>query len=86
MVAIASLKPKMRMEYGDQVVECSLEFKKSFGANCIYTYVIGLIEIDQAHITLRPSGETSKFMSEATPWIQWDKNTIKLTMDGPPRI
>jgi len=83
-VAIASLKPKMRMEYGKQVVECSLEFKKSFGAGCIYTYVIGLIEIDQNHITLRSSGETSKFMSEATPWLQWDKDTIKLTMDGPP--
>lgn len=83
-VSIASLKPKMRMEYGDQVVECSLEFKKSFSNSCIYTYVIGLIEIDQNHITLRPSGETSKFMSEATPWLEWYKEAVKLTMDGPP--
>lgn len=83
-VSVASLKPKMRMEYGDQIVECSFEFKKSFGSSCIYTYVIGLIEIDQNHIMLRPSGETSKFMSEATPWLEWYKDTVKLTMDGPP--
>jgi tellurite resistance protein TerA len=82
-VAIASLKPKMRMEYGDQIVECSFEFKKAFGASFVYTYVIGLIEIDQHDITLRPSGETSKMMSEATPWLAWHKDTVKLTMDGP---
>jgi len=45
--------------------------------------VLGLIEIDQHHITLKPSGETSGFMSEATPWLEWHKDTIKLTMDGP---
>ena len=72
------------MEYGNQVVECSFTFKKSFGSSCIYTYVIGLIEIDQTYITLKPSGETSKFMSEATPWLEWYKETVKLTMDGSP--
>ena len=29
-VSVASLKPKMRMEYGDQVVECAFEFKSGF--------------------------------------------------------
>ncbi len=84
VVSIASLKPKMCMKYGDQVIECSLEYKKSFGESSIYTYVIGLIEIDQNHILLRPSGESSKYMSEATPWLQWYKDTAKITMDGPP--
>ncbi|MEY4588522.1 MAG: hypothetical protein RL497_598 [Pseudomonadota bacterium] len=83
-VSIASLKPKMRMEYGDQIVECAMEFKESFGSSLIYTYVIGLIEIDQNDIHLRPSGETSKKMSEATPWLVWQKEVPKLTMDGPP--
>lgn len=84
VVSIASLKPKMRMEYGDQVVECATEFKKGFGSSMVYTYVIGLIEIDQNDIILRPSGETSKMMSEATPWLEWDRLSPKLTMDGPP--
>ncbi|KNY29267.1 TerD family protein [Pseudobacteroides cellulosolvens] len=83
-VSIASLKPKMRMEYGSHVVECSYEFEKKFGGSFIYTYVIGLIEIDQDNITLKPSGQTSKFMSEATPWLEWHNGTYKLTMDGPP--
>jgi len=29
VVSVASLKPKMRMEYGNEVVECSFEFKNS---------------------------------------------------------
>jgi len=82
-VSVASLKPKMRMEYGDQIIECSFKFKKKFGASFVYTYVIGLIEIDQDNITLKLSGETSSMMSEATPWLSWYKDTIKLTMDGP---
>ena len=84
IVSIASLKPKMRMEYGDQIVECSFEFKSFFGSSCVYTYVIGIIEIDQNNVTLRPSGETSSFMSEATPWLEWSGGKIKLTMDGSP--
>ena len=61
-----------------------MEFKKGFGSSFVYTYVIGLIEIDQTEISLRPSGETSKMMSEATPWLEWDKLSPKLTIDGPP--
>ncbi len=83
-VAIASLKPKMRMEYGDQVVECAFEFKKGFGSGCVYTYVIGIVEIDRQQIELRPSGVTSKFMSEATPWLRWSQGGVELSMDGPP--
>ncbi|MFZ4856768.1 MAG: TerD family protein [Desulfuromonadaceae bacterium] len=93
-VSVASLKPRMRMEYGSQVVECAFDFnlKKECGffsgllgilPRFEYTYVIGLIEIDQNHIILKPSGVTSSSMSEATPWLVWDKDTVKLTMDGP---
>ena len=82
-VSVASLKPRMRMEYGDQVVECAFEFQKRFGSSFVYTYVIGIIQIDQDSISLKPSGMTSRAMSEATPWLVWDKGEVKLTMDGP---
>lgn len=83
-VSVASLKPKMRMEYGDQVVECAFEFKKTgFFSGSIYTYVIGLIEIDQDSILLSPSGTTSKSGSEATPWLSRKGEKLELTMDGP---
>lgn len=83
-VSVASLKPKMRMEYGDQVVECAFEFKSGFFSSMIYTYVIGLIEIDLDHIELSPSGATSKTGSEATPWLSRKGDTLVITMDGPP--
>ncbi len=84
-VSVASLKPKMRMEYGNQVVECAFDFKPgSFDEDeGIYTYVIGLIEIDQECIALSPSGETSDCGSEATPWLSWSNGKLELTMDGP---
>ena len=82
-VSVASLKPKMRMEYGDQVVECAFEFKKGFFSSMIYTYVIGLIEIDQDSIQLSPSGTTSKKGSEATPWLTRKGDSLQLTVDGP---
>lgn len=82
-VSVASLKPTMRMEYGNQIVECSCEYKKGFFNNMIYTYVIGIIEIDQDSITLKPSGVTSRAGSEATPWLTRIGDELKLTMDGP---
>lgn len=82
-VSVASLKPKMRMEYGDQVVECAFEFKSGFFSGLIYTYVIGQIEIDNDFILLSPSGTTSKAGSEATPWLTRKGGKIELTMDGP---
>ena len=83
VVPIASLKPTMRMEYGNQIVECAFEFKKGFFSSMIYTYVIGIIEIDQDNIQLQPSGVTSKTGSEATPWLTRVGDEVKLTMDGP---
>lgn len=82
-VSVASLKPKMRMEYGDQIVECAFEFKDGFFSSAIYTYVIGLIEIDLDHIELSPSGKTSKSTSEATPWLSRKGDKLEITMDGP---
>jgi tellurite resistance protein TerA len=84
-VSVASLKPRMRMEYGDQVVECAFDFRrgKHAGDSAVYTYVIGTAVIDADRITLGPSGRTSAPHSEQTPWLQWYGNDARLTMDGP---
>ncbi|KAF0866058.1 TerD family protein [Pseudomonas sp. LD120] len=82
-VSVASLKPRMRMEYGDQVVECAFEFKGGFFSSLIYTYVLGTIEIDGDEICISPSGVTSKTGSEATPWLTRKGDKVELTMDGP---
>lgn len=86
-ISVASLKPKMRMEYGSQVVECVFDFSqpqpaqsKSFfskvlgsigGDSLIYTYVIGLAIVDGETAEIRPSGVVSAPMSEATPRLSW---------------
>lgn len=84
-VSVASMKPKMRMEYGNQVVECAFDFSSSKAASdsSIYTYVIGMAIIDGHTIVLTPSGKTSKQSSENTPWLQWNGEKVKMTMDGP---
>lgn len=84
-VSVASMKPKMRMEYGDQVVECAFDFTSSRAAadSSIYTYVIGTAIIDGDTIVLAPSGQTSQPASENTPWLQWDGMQARLTMNGP---
>jgi tellurite resistance protein TerA len=84
-VSVASMKPKMRMEYGDQVVECAFDFASSKAASdsSIYTYVIGMAIIDGHTIVLAPSGQTSEPSSESTPWLQWDGDKAAMTMDGP---
>ncbi|MDF5996879.1 hypothetical protein P4200_30020 [Pseudomonas aeruginosa] len=81
-VSVASL-PKMRMEYGDEVVECAFEFKGGFFSSLVYTYVLGMIEIDGDEIRISPSGVTSKTGSEATPWLTRKGDRVELTMDGP---
>jgi tellurite resistance protein TerA len=83
-VSVASLRPRMRMEYGDQVVECVVEHDQDKMESAVYTHVIGLIEIDQDAIVLSPSKETSAPRSEATPWLAWGPKGVQLTMDGPP--
>ncbi|WP_140920301.1 TerD family protein [Limnobaculum xujianqingii] len=83
IVAVASLKPTMRMEYGDQIVDCAFEFKKGFFNSMVYTYVIGIIEIDRDNIILKPSGVTSRAGSESTPWLTRTGDELTLTMDGP---
>ncbi|MFJ2548245.1 TerD family protein [Pseudomonas sp. NPDC087612] len=82
-VSVASLKPKMRMEYGDQIVECAFEFKSGFFSSMVYTYVLGTIEIEGDAITISPSGITSKTGSEATPWLTRKGGNLELTVDGP---
>lgn len=84
-VSVGSMAPKMVMEYGGQVVECAFDFKSSAAAQSsnIYTYVIGLIEIDGDSIILSPSGQTSDPDSESTPWLEKVGNVVKITLDGP---
>lgn len=85
-VSIASLQPKMRMQYKDQIIECIFNIKASPKAksNLVYTYVIGIAIIDEHGITLQHSGETSKRMSEATPKLTWKNDTVNLKIDGAP--
>lgn len=83
-VSIASLQPKMRMKYQDQVVECVFNINASPKAKSsfVYTYVIGIAIIDEDGITLQHSGETSKHGSEATPRLTWKADKVGLKIDG----
>ena len=83
-VSIASLQPKMRMKYQNQVIECVFNIKASPNAKSsfVYTYVIGIAIIDEAGITLQHSGETSKRGSEATPRLTWKGDKVRLKIDG----
>ena len=87
VVSIASLQPKMRMQYGDQLVECVFNSSVSAKAKSrfVYTYVIGVAIIDEQGITLQHSGMTSGRFSENTPRIIWKKDgTVDIKVDGDP--
>ncbi|WP_372404704.1 TerD family protein [Acinetobacter piscicola] len=87
VVSIASLQPKMRMQYGDQLVECVFNASVSAKAKSrfVYTYVIGVAIIDEQGITLQHSGMTSGRFSEDTPRIIWKKDgTVDIKVDGKP--
>ena len=83
-VSIASLQPKMRMQYQDQVIECVFNIQASPNAKSrfVYTYVIGIAIIDEQGVTLQHSGETSKRGSEATPRLKWKADKVQLKVDG----
>ena len=86
-VSIASLKPKMSMRYGEQVVECVFNSASSPQAkrHDVYTYVIGTAIITPDSVVLCHSGATSEPSSEATPRLVWQKNgAVKITVDGEP--
>ena len=80
-VSISSLCPRMILEYGQQIVEAALNFYDA--ENTGYTYVLGTAVIDDNQIVLQPSGVFSEPGSEATPWLEWRGNSIRLTVDGP---
>lgn len=86
MVSIASLQPKMKMQYGDQIIECVFNPSVSPAAKKqnVYTYVIGLAVIDESSITLEHSGVTSKPNSEDTPRLIWSNNQLTVKVDGEP--
>lgn len=85
-VAIASLKPIMRLQYKDQIIDCALDFTKDPKAlkQYVYTYVVGVVTIRGNEVEITPGGIVSEPGSEATPWLEWDKSgNPRITMDGP---
>jgi tellurite resistance protein TerA len=83
-VAVSEMSPKMVMEYGNQIIECAFDFKQSVKSHKgVYTYVIGLIEINHDSIRLSPSGLTSTPGTEWTPWLTRNGDTVQVSMDGP---
>lgn len=84
-VSVASMQPKMVMEYGSQVVECAFDFRHSPAArdDTIYSYVIGMARVTADSIILEPSGKTSEPDSEATPWLSWQGESLQLAFNGP---
>jgi tellurite resistance protein TerA len=83
-VSIASLKPVMRVQHGDQVVECSYSFPDGKDAQGVYTYVIGTIACTAEGVDVQLSGATSPPNSESTPWIAMGPTGPTITFDGPP--
>jgi len=82
-VSVAEMHPKMRMEYGNQIVECAYDFTDN-DDDGVYTYVIGTAAISEESIELKPSGLTSEPGSENTPWLSRNLlGNVKITMDGP---
>jgi tellurite resistance protein TerA len=84
-VPVASMRPKMVMQYGQQIVECDFDFRLSKAAedDTVYTYVIGMARITSDSIILEPSGKTSEPGSEATPWLSWQGENLQLAFNGP---
>ena len=84
-VSVASMRPKMVMQYGEQVVECDFDFRLSKAAedDTVYIYVIGMARITPDSIILEPSGKTSEPGSEATPWLSWQGEHLQLAFNGP---
>ncbi len=84
-VSVASMRPAMVMQYGEQIVECAFDFRlsKAAGDDTVYTYVIGMARITPDSIILEPSGKTSDPGSEATPWLSWQGEGLQLAFNGP---
>lgn len=84
-VSVASMRPKMVMQYGEQIVECAFDFRLSKAADddTVYTYVIGMARVTPDSIILEPSGKTSDPGSEATPWLSWQGDGLQLAFNGP---
>jgi tellurite resistance protein TerA len=86
VVSVASLRPVMKLQWGNQMVECVFDFLKDPMArrNDVYTYVIGIAIIRGTEIEIMPSGVVSAPASEATPWLTWNKmGGVEVSMNGP---
>lgn len=86
-VSVASLRPKMRIENGSDIIECAYDYTLSIHPSLetyIYTYVIGLAVFNGDTAQISPSGTVSLPHSESTPRLQWrSPGEAFLTMDGP---
>lgn len=84
-VSVASLRPQMKMSYGQQQVVCSFDFNQNAAAKNpdVYTYVIGYAIVTEEEVILAPSGKTSKPGQEETPWLFWKDTAIDVDIVGP---
>ena len=84
-VSVASLQPRMRMSFGNQVVNCKFDFREHPNAadSTIYTYVIGYAIVTEDEVILAPSGKTSKPHQEETAWLFWKDSSIEVEIVGP---
>lgn len=85
VVSVASLRPQMKMSYGQQQVICSFDFSQDAAAQRpdIYTYVIGYAIVTEDEVILAPSGKTSAPGQEETPWLFWKGTAIDVSIVGP---
>lgn len=85
-VAIADLKPIMRLEFGSQIVECRFDFSTDPRARAqfVYTYVLGLAVLRELEVDISLNGMVSPAGSENTPWLSWGSDgQPQISMKGP---
>ncbi|TVU70002.1 hypothetical protein [Cobetia crustatorum] len=84
-VAVATLKPRMKMSFGSQEVVCDYDFTQNADANVdgVYTYIIGYAIVTEDEVILAPSGKTSRPGQEETAWPAWHGTSIDVDISGP---
>lgn len=83
-VSIASLQPKMEIEFGHESVRCAVSYGST--GSMVYTYVLGVVTVKGNDVSITPCGLTSSMGSEKTPWPTWEKGEAKVEFIGPPVI
>lgn len=83
-VSIASLNPVMSVEYGSDRIDAAFRFQDGAVASGVYTYVIGVVDINADTVEIRASGLTSPRGSENTPLLRREGGKLRETFDGVP--